>query len=122
MKNRKALLLAVMCGFFFLLYDHVEAYAALTGKSVDSVRTFCQDDLYGYVDEEGREIVPCRFEYARDFDNGVGTVGVGNFSITAAFNRNGEQLLAFGEDLDIKYYDGDFGIAARQTGDSDSPV
>jgi hypothetical protein len=121
-KHLPPLLLAALLVFMTAgtVYAESSEYFVV-GPSRDSVRTFSSADGWGYMDEEGRVIVPAAYDFTYDFINGIGCAVNEDFGIVA-FNAAGESVLTFGKDTHVSYYDGRFGIAQRPTGDPYSPV
>ena len=76
--------------------------------------------LFGYVDEEGKQIIPLAYDTAWDFVDGIGVVRnkAGEY---IAFDTSGDVRIKFKKELgEIKYY-GNYGIASLPTGNPETP-
>lgn len=71
-----------------------------------------EESKFGYIDEEGSLIAECKYDDATDFVNGIGVLREGN--VITAIDAKGETILTFDSGFsDVKYYDGEKGIARK---------
>jgi hypothetical protein len=47
------------------------------GSLSEGMRWVCRGSKYGYVDEVGTLVIPIKYDWAEDFNNGVAAVGIG---------------------------------------------
>ncbi len=121
MKKRLSLLLAVL-----LLMSSITVFAEnVVGtyyhiySSYDGIRRVMKNPgesaniTFGYIDEEGKIIAECKYDFATDFVNGVSVLKEGK--VITAINTKGETVKTFDSSFDIvKYYDGEKGIARKE--------
>lgn len=72
----------------------------------------------GYIDEEGKIIVPFLYTYASDFVNGVGLLSKEDEygkSVYSVVNTKGETIIEFDQELgEVEYFDGKHGIVLKR--------
>ena len=84
--------------------DFIESKYIVTGQFKEGLaRVKNHNNLYGYIDKKGKEVIPCQFTKAFDFSEGLAAVSNeenlfgfidtnGELKIPFKYNENGESV------------------------------
>lgn len=84
----------------------------------DGLRVKCENNLLGYVDEEGGDAIPCAYESALPFFNGFACVSRNDISYV--IDTKGSVICQAGPGINVTFYDGDHSILNMLTGDPET--
>jgi hypothetical protein len=60
-------------------------YYDQAGQYKDGMARVSRKSLWGFIDLTGKEVIPCRYANAVEFDNGIAAVSIGKLNITESF-------------------------------------
>ena len=91
------------------LPQQLQARYCEIGEYIDGLARVCRttgsSHLWGFVDEQGEEVIPCRYNSVAEFNNGLSFVCLGHYF--GAIDKNGTEIISF-QHKTIRWRDNNF--------------